>query len=175
MFLRCADCGRMISGRDYAVGEETTQECPARWKSLAEQLDGTVRAGHALYDAIVSRLAPNYPAGSRDLDWDVLPGTLAALARERDEAVLALAAEQGKPEGAPDDRWSVTSRRAGGRPTWCRQAVVQGHVGTLYVEYDPLRMGKGWQWSFSGPTAVSKYQDTTGCRQGMIDANGAEG
>lgn len=42
--------------------------------------------GNRLYDAIVERLAPHYPAGSRDLDWDVLPSTLAALAKDRDEA-----------------------------------------------------------------------------------------
>ena len=48
-------------------------------------------------------LAPHFPPGSRDLDWDVLPGTLAALARERDELRLTLAAEQGRPEGAPYD------------------------------------------------------------------------
>lgn len=79
--------------------------------------------GNRLYDAIVKRLAPHYPAGSRYLDWDVLPSTLAkerdaALAREADalatvaahsreivELRLTLAAERGDPAGAPDPAW----------------------------------------------------------------------
>lgn len=42
--------------------------------------------GNGLYQAIVARLEPHFPAGSRDLEWDALPGTLGALAKRAEAA-----------------------------------------------------------------------------------------
>ena len=42
--------------------------------------------GNGLYRAIVARLEPHFPKGSRDLEWDVLPGTLDAIAHRAEAA-----------------------------------------------------------------------------------------
>lgn len=54
----------------------------AKCEALSAQVDG----GHALYGAIVETLRPHFPANSRDLEWDVLPATLGALARRAESA-----------------------------------------------------------------------------------------
>lgn len=38
--------------------------------------------GNALYQTIVRRVEPFFPKGTRDLEWDVLPGTIYKLAKE---------------------------------------------------------------------------------------------
>ena len=58
-------------------------------KEAAENMAGwraAIRNGNGLYTAIVDCVRPFFPADSRDLEWDVLPGTLRTVARERDEA-----------------------------------------------------------------------------------------
>lgn len=57
-----------------------------------EHLQMQVNAGSALYQTIYRRLTPYFDADSRDLDWDVLPGTIEGLALERDGLRVGLAA-----------------------------------------------------------------------------------
>ena len=130
--------------------------------------------GNRLYGAIVKRLTPHYPAGARDLDWDVLPSTLATLAKERDAALareadalatvaahsreiadlrLALAAEQGDPVGAPDPAWT----RIGGG--WERD-YPDGEFGGV------LRDGRWYRGTFGQPARA--HGQATGQRAGMI-------
>jgi hypothetical protein len=49
----------------------------------AATAEAAYRPGNALYSAIVKEMEPHFPAGSRDLDWDVLPGTIGQVCRER--------------------------------------------------------------------------------------------
>ena len=37
---------------------------------------------NGLFTAIIKRLYPHFPAGTRDLEWDVLPSTIGAIAKE---------------------------------------------------------------------------------------------
>jgi hypothetical protein len=73
-----------------------------------EHLQMTVNSGSALYDTIYRRLTPYFDADTRDLDWDVLPGTLEGLALERERLRVGLsaceerAAKTSSPATIPD-------------------------------------------------------------------------
>lgn len=114
----------------------------AEVRRLRAEVEQRIAHGNALYDAIVRRLVPHFPAGSRDLDWDVLPGTLAALAREREEARLTLASEQGRQEGAPSDRWY--SEVQSGRVRWHRGDPDEA------PEVSVFGLADGWRWTEPG-------------------------
>jgi len=67
----------------------------ARWELAEERQRADDAVEHArdvighgkrFYEAIIKGLSPSFPADSRDLEWDVLPGTVAGIARERDAA-----------------------------------------------------------------------------------------
>jgi len=69
--------------------DECISELRALNDSLEEDVEyykGQVEAayvpGNALYGAIVSKVEPFFPKYTRDLDWDVLPGTMYKLAKE---------------------------------------------------------------------------------------------
>lgn len=55
----------------------------------------SVGLGSSLYAGIVKRLEPHFTPDARDLEWDVLPGTIGALARERDDLRAHLRGEPG--------------------------------------------------------------------------------
>jgi len=72
--------------RDYIDAAETEIEF---YKHHGQQMTDV---GNGLYRTIVARLEPHFQKGSRDLEWDVLPGTVGALAK-RAEAAEARFAE----------------------------------------------------------------------------------
>lgn len=53
-----------------------------RLVELERERDEAMAHGNALYRAILKRAEPHFPADSRDLDWDVLPGTIGRMAAE---------------------------------------------------------------------------------------------
>jgi hypothetical protein len=66
-----------------ATGNRSLVEDVDWWKTIHAEAQ---RAGNALYDTIRKAVEPHFPKGSRDLDWDVIPGTLGRVAAERKEA-----------------------------------------------------------------------------------------
>ena len=46
------------------------------------QVEAAYIPGNALYGTIVSKVEPFFPKYTRELDWDVLPGTMYKLAKE---------------------------------------------------------------------------------------------
>lgn len=52
------------------------------WMDLRAGWKAALDTGNALYNTIVRRLQPYFPPDTRDLDWDVLPSTLAGMAKQ---------------------------------------------------------------------------------------------
>lgn len=87
--------------------------------------------------------------------WHNMPEQVEALRAERDELRLTLAAEQGKPEGAPSEGWAYTS---GFYERWEKgKAVVQN--------LPPL----GWKWRIGR----RKFRDAPTARAAMLAADAA--
>lgn len=72
----------------------------------AANMDGwkaALRSATGFYSAIVVKLIQFFPADSPDLEWDVLPGTVAQLAQERDEARKKVADLRAQLQAARED------------------------------------------------------------------------
>lgn len=89
--------------------EDRLRAIASRLVALAERLaaaerDGDERvrqvqnAGNGLYLAILKVLTPAFPEGSRDLEWDVLPGAVRQVLKRATAAEAALATRTAEGE-----------------------------------------------------------------------------
>ena len=115
------------------------------WKQRTESMQSGL---NGLYMAIVERLEPHFPPGSRELEMDVLPSAVGGLAKERDrlrdelaEARATLAAERGEAEGAPSEGWAW--KPAGWMGPGCG-APMWEHKRFRWYSVMRHRSGAGW-------------------------------
>lgn len=78
----------------------------------------TLSAGNGLYATIVALMKPHFPADTRDLEWDVIPGTIGKVCRDRDEARAALDALRARLSEPPAEmQWACVRS--------CLQAIAK--------------------------------------------------
>lgn len=98
-----ADAVEALTQEQYEL-EAELDRVRTEAKRLQTVADENLDTGNRLYDAIVRRLTPHFPPGSRDLDWDVLPGTLAQMARKLGEARTRAEQAEAKVDRAQAER-----------------------------------------------------------------------
>ncbi len=84
-----ADFARTLE-RELTATREQLEEMRKERDALLIDVERARDGGNRLYAAIVERMQPHFADADRDLDWDVLPSTIAARLSRLDRAEAAL-------------------------------------------------------------------------------------